>query len=146
MLRLRCMREADLPQVRQIERVSHLLPWPATCFRQALRRRWSCWTMDDRGAVAGYAVMSMGKGWAHILNMTVSPAHRRQGLGSRMLGHLLLEAERAGLKGISLEVRPSNRAAIGLYRSAGFRRTGLQRHYYPGVPQGHEQAEPTGNT
>ena len=52
MRRLRCVRETDLAQVRRIERASHALPGPITCFRQALRRRRYCWTMEDRGAVA----------------------------------------------------------------------------------------------
>jgi len=39
-----------------------------------------------------------------------------------------------------LEVRPSNLAALGLYRTAGFREIGLRRGYYAAADQQREDA------
>jgi ribosomal-protein-alanine N-acetyltransferase len=39
-----------------------------------------------------------------------------------------------------LEVRPSNRAALRLYRRLGFETVGLRRRYYPSWHQSREDA------
>jgi ribosomal-protein-alanine N-acetyltransferase len=41
-----------------------------------------------------------------------------------------LEAERAGARGLVLEVRPSNRRAIRLYRYLGYDVVGRRPRYY----------------
>ncbi len=65
-----------------------------------------------------------------ILNLAVSPARRRQGLGRRVLAMALQVAEKMGIRKSLLEVRESNIPAIGLYESAGFRQMGRRRNYY----------------
>jgi ribosomal-protein-alanine N-acetyltransferase len=46
------------------------------------------------------------------------------------LHHILEQARRAEARVLSLEVRVSNRAAQGLYRSFGFREVGIRPKYY----------------
>ena len=132
MLRLRAMRDSDLVQIRAIEGASHPLPWSVAYFRRLLHRRYACFTLAAGERIAGYGVMRVHRGTAHIMNVTVTRAFRRQGLATRLVKHLLLEARRLGAQRAVLEVRPSNLAAIRLYRTLGFRRAGLRRHYYPG--------------
>lgn len=66
----------------------------------------------------------------HIIHVGTHPDARRRG-AARALVDALVElgrAERARL--LLLEVRRSNRAAIALYRSTGFRAIGVRRGYY----------------
>ena len=54
----------------------------------------------------------------HVI--AVDPAHRRQGLGRRVLELIEEEARAAGLHGIDLNVWGANDVARALYRTAGF--------------------------
>ena len=87
------------------------------------------------GRLAGFAVGYLAQaGIGSILTLDVAPAHRRLGLGRSLLTELLRRLERAGADGIRLEVDVRNRAAIALYRSFGFRRTGRLADFYgPGL-------------
>ena len=55
---------------------------------------------------------------------------QRRGLGRRLFHALAAELRAAGVTELVLEVRASNRPALGFYRSLGFARTGLRRGYY----------------
>ena len=64
------------------------------------------------------------------LGMMVARAHRRQGIGGRLLDESVRWARERGLHKVDLEVWPHNAAAIALYRSRGFTVEGrLRRHY-----------------
>ena len=70
-------------------------------------------------------------GEAQILNLSVVPDARRQGLGRALLERFVDDALRTGADQIFLEVRVSNTAAIALYRSAGFEPVARRTNYYP---------------
>lgn len=63
-------------------------------------------------------------------NIIVAPLARRQGLGKRLLDHLLTSALNTNSTALFLEVRESNAAARALYEKAGFQRTGCRKRYY----------------
>ena len=67
-----------------------------------------------------------------VLLLAVAPDERRGGGASALLAAALAAARRAGLGGAQLEVRVSNAAAIGLYRSHGFAEVGRRPRYYEG--------------
>jgi N6-L-threonylcarbamoyladenine synthase len=69
-------------------------------------------------------------GEGHIMNLAVRPDARSSGLGSALLSVLLDEARRRGIERLTLEVRPSNSAALALYADAGFREEGRRHGYY----------------
>jgi len=133
------MREEDLDQVVGIEQLAYPYPWTRGIFEDCLRVGYSCWVLATAGEVAGYAVMSVAVGESHILNLCVRPDLQRRGHGRRLLAHLIALARRRHADTALLEVRPSNRAALGLYRAAGFNEVGMRRGYYPGV-KGREDA------
>jgi ribosomal-protein-alanine N-acetyltransferase len=83
--------------------------------------------------IVGYAVMSMGAGEAHILNLCVREEGRRAGIGRALIRYLLEQAEDAGMVEAFLEVRPSNAIAMVLYQSLGFEQIGTRRGYYQAV-------------
>ena len=135
------MRPEDVPEVAEVERKAFAVPWRETTFRRLLgderSRAWTAVTAGDgRGAVAGYAVMWFTDDGAQLGNLAVAEAHRRRGLGRRLV-RTVLEAVRESDSGdyLILEVRESNEAAIGLYRGMGFRLLGRRREYYRSPPE-----------
>jgi ribosomal-protein-alanine N-acetyltransferase len=80
--------------------------------------------------MAGYGIMSVGAGEAHILNVCIGVEYRCRGLGRKLLLYLLDRARAAGMYEAFLEVRPSNTTAARLYHSLGFEQVGVRRGYY----------------
>ncbi|MDE2089086.1 MAG: ribosomal protein S18-alanine N-acetyltransferase [Gammaproteobacteria bacterium] len=136
---LRLMKEADLAMIMRIERRAYEYPWSEGIFRDCLRVGYHCWVYVQGGMIEAYGVMSIGAGEAHVLNLCVSPESQRQGLGRKVLAHLLGQALRLKADTVLLEVRPSNHAALALYRSMGFNEVGVRKEYYPTV-NGREDA------
>lgn len=138
-LRLRPMEEGDLSVVTGIEQEAYPFPWTGQIFQDCLRVGYSCWVAEQYGHVQGYGVMSVSAGECHILNLCVRPEFQRQGVGWRMLAHLLRLARKHRVETALLEVRPSNRAAVALYQCAGFSEVGIRPEYYPAA-KGREDA------
>ena len=136
---LRPMNLSDLPAIMAIEQRAYEYPWTEGIFLDCLRVGYCCWVCISGGEIVGYAVMSAGGGEAHVLNICVSPEYRRQGLGHRLLDHLLNLAQQYNSDTVLLEVRASNLAAIGLYRNMEFNEIGMRMGYYP-APNGKEDA------
>ena len=86
--------------------------------------------------VLGYSCFWSLSGELQLVNIAVHPDLRRQGLGRKLLNHLFREAERREAEKIFLEVRPSNRAAIGLYERSGFKVLYRRPRYY--TPEGED--------
>ena len=59
--------------------------------QEALRRsqgRGLVWVAEQQGIIAGYIVAAVLDGNAHIQQVSVAPAHARQGVGRRLIAHL----------------------------------------------------------
>lgn len=136
---LRGMVLADLPEVMAIETRAYDYPWTRAIFTDCLRVGYHCRVLEAAGGIAGYSVMSVGAGEAHVLNLCVDPRLQGQGHGRNLLGHMLRLARRQRADTALLEVRPSNEPALALYRRMAFCEVGVRRGYYPG-PRGREDA------
>jgi ribosomal-protein-alanine N-acetyltransferase len=132
-LAIRAMRDADVAEVIGIERASYQFPWTEGIFHDCLRVSYLCRVAMQDQRIVGYAVMSMGAGEAHILNLCVREDERRAGIGRLLIRYLLDQAQGAGMLEAFLEVRPSNAIAIRLYQSLGFAQIGTRRGYYQAV-------------
>lgn len=86
---------------------------------------------DAKGELAAYCSFYCVAGEGEIVNIAVVPALRRKGWGRALLAAVLQIAAEMGIHQMFLEVRRSNEAAIGLYESFGFERTGVRPRYYP---------------
>jgi ribosomal-protein-alanine N-acetyltransferase len=124
------MNELDVPVVGAIERAGYQFPWSEGIFRDCLRVGYVCRVVEVDGDMAGYGIMSVGAGEAHILNVCVRDEYRCRGLGRKMLLYLLERARIASMYEAFLEVRPSNTTAARLYHSLGFEQVGIRRGYY----------------
>jgi len=127
----RPMEESDLDQVLHNENLSYPHPWTRRIFHDCLRAGYECWVLEEEGAVAAHAILSIGADESHLLTLCVSPGFRRKGLARELLRHILVRAREAGAGRCYLEVRPSNEAAQQLYYTEGFVRVGERRNYYP---------------
>jgi [ribosomal protein S18]-alanine N-acetyltransferase len=127
---IRPMHDLDVPVIVAIERAAYQFPWSEGIFRDCLRVGYVCRVVDVGGDMAGYGIMSVGAGEAHILNVCIGDPYRCRGLARKMLEYLLDRARAAGMYEAYLEVRPSNTAAAHLYHSMGFEQVGIRRGYY----------------
>ncbi|MDD5300720.1 MAG: ribosomal protein S18-alanine N-acetyltransferase [Gallionella sp.] len=127
---MRAMTQADVDAVLAIEQAVQRFPWTRGNFADALDSGYMCSVHEEGGEIRGYAVMMPAADEAELLNIGVAAAQQRKGLGRAILSEMLDAARAKQLRRVFLEVRPSNMAAIALYRSAGFREIGVRRGYY----------------
>lgn len=136
---VRAMSYEDLAQVSDIERRSYEFPWSHGVFRDCLLAGYQCIVLDRADDVAGYGILSIAAGEAHILNLCIEPAHRAHGYGEQLLDEILARAREAEVEEIFLEVRPSNETAMALYRKKGFHQIANRPQYYQ-ASRGREDA------
>jgi ribosomal-protein-alanine N-acetyltransferase len=80
--------------------------------------------------VSGFAGLWFMADEAHVSNIAVSEAYRRQGIGERLLIAAIELAIGRKARFITLEVRASNKSAQALYRKYGLVEVGTRRGYY----------------
>ncbi|MAF83255.1 MAG: ribosomal protein S18-alanine N-acetyltransferase [Gammaproteobacteria bacterium] len=127
---IRPMQQSDLGAVAAIEAATYDYPWSIGIFRDCLLAGYTNFVLDSDGEPVGYGIMSIAAGEAHLLNICVLERLRRQGIGRRLLDHMMQLAQQTSVERIYLEVRPSNKSAFYLYDSAGFEVLGLRESYY----------------
>ncbi|HTU13849.1 MAG TPA: ribosomal protein S18-alanine N-acetyltransferase [Solirubrobacterales bacterium] len=112
-----------------IERRSFSSPWSPGMFVLEMSKDTSVTlaaVIEDRPV--GYAVFSRYDAAWHLMNIAVAPEHRRHRIASTLIEGALAEIGPAAP--VTLEVRPSNRSAIALYETFGFRSYGHRKGYY----------------
>ncbi|MCK5897603.1 MAG: ribosomal protein S18-alanine N-acetyltransferase [Methylococcales bacterium] len=129
--RLRKMHKDDLSQVLKIEAQNYQYPWSENIFQDCFTAiSYSCWVCEDQEKIIGYAILSVAAGEAHIINISIDPAMQGQGIGTKIMKHLIKIAKKKA-ETLFLEVRPSNQTAIKLYDGLGFNEVGRRKNYYP---------------
>ena len=81
------------------------------------------WTMIDDGEIVGCgAIKLLSHDHAEIKSMRVATTHRRRGLASTLLRHIIAESRRMGVSRLSLETGsfPFSEPARHLYLEHGF--------------------------
>jgi len=126
------MRESDIEAVLAAERRIYEFPWTRGNFADSLAAGYSSWVCRDADDAVplAYGVMLLVLDEAHLLNLSVVPERRRQGVGLALLRHFFCVAKAHSAHDMFLEVRQSNLAAMALYESCGFRAIGRRRGYY----------------
>ena len=127
----RPLESADLAYVAALERQIHAAPWTLANFRDALAAGYCGMVGEREGRIVAFGVLMLGPGEAQVLNVSVVPDARRQGLGRTLLKRLVDVAARAGAEQCFLEVRVSNTAALALYAAEGFGPIGRRHHSHP---------------
>lgn len=124
----------DIPGVMEIENQSFPIPWSESSFRYELLENPYASLFVGRvraePPIITFACIWIVDQEMKINNIAVHPRVRGQGVGTRFLRFLLDHAAAQGCREVTLEVRPSNAAALALYRSAGFLPIGRRKQYY----------------
>jgi [ribosomal protein S18]-alanine N-acetyltransferase len=129
----RPLREGDLAYVAALEAQIHGAPWTMGNFRDALSAGYATRVVERECRIVAYGVLMMAPGEAQILNLSVVPDARREGLGRMLLRHFVDDARCLNAAQIFLEVRASNVAALRLYETEGFAPVARRLGYYPGA-------------
>ena len=123
----------DLPAVAAIEQDSFADPWSERSFEELLRSPAAIFlvaTRPDSEIIFGYVIGHAVADQAEILNLAVVVSARRHGLGGALLDAAIEAVSERGAREIFLDVRESNKPALGLYRSRGFAALGRRGKYY----------------
>ncbi|MBQ4529740.1 MAG: ribosomal protein S18-alanine N-acetyltransferase [Lachnospiraceae bacterium] len=128
---IRNMREADLPQVAEIEKQNFSIPWSLESFRESMMLEHTIYLVaEEKEIVTGYCGMYRVFNEGEIVNVAVDSKYRRRGVAKELLEQLLKESEALNVDNFFLEVRESNEAAINLYKKLGFTEAGIRRDFY----------------
>lgn len=120
----------DLDQVTAIEQRNYEFPWTRDIFHDCMKVGYECFGLQVERQLAGYAIHSCGAGECHLLNLCIDQPWRRRGFAGILLENVVNRAGQTGCWALLLEVRPSNPAAVALYRRRGFRKIGRRPGYY----------------
>src|SRR5512135_130749 len=127
----RPMTADDLPVIAGLDARIHAAPWSEGNFRDALAAAYSMRVGVRHGHIVAYGVLMLGPGEAQLLNLSVIPEARREGLGRALLAQFIDDARRLSAEQFFLEVRIGNLPAIALYEAAGFSPVARRAGYYP---------------
>ena len=125
------MENCHIAQIAALEKVCFSDPWSEKSIASELENPLSLWLVAvDGDAVAGYIGSQAVLGEADMMNVAVSPRHRRQGIAAALVTELVTRLQDAGNACLTLEVRASNAPAIALYEKLGFHQVGCRKNYY----------------
>ena len=127
------MNAAHLDEVAELERICFSVPWSRKMLAEELENQCAAFLVAEdaaSGKVMGYAGLLVAADEGYITNVAVFPEARQQGIASQLIDVFIRFAKGNHLAFLTLEVRPSNMAAIILYGRKGFRSVGRRKNYY----------------
>ena len=136
-IRIRPMTREDVDEVSRIEEACFSMPWSRKSFWEMAEAPDARYlvaelTHDGKSSVrlAGVCGVLNMAGDGNITNVAVREEYRGRGIAARLMRRLLADAEAAGMRAFTLEVRASNTAAIRLYEKLGFTGEGYRPNFY----------------
>ena len=132
-IRIVPMTADHLDALEQLERTCFSRPWSRKMLAEELDNQCAAFLVAEdaaTGQVIGYAGLLVAADEGYITNVAVFPEQRRRGIAGQLLQVFLNFAEANHLAFLTLEVRPSNTAAIALYQGFDFQEAGRRRNYY----------------
>ncbi|MBR1729288.1 MAG: ribosomal protein S18-alanine N-acetyltransferase [Selenomonadaceae bacterium] len=125
------MKQSDAENIAAIEEMTFAMPWSRNDF-------WKEAINDNAIYVVGVLdnkVIAYGGVWvsfeeAQVTNIAVHPDYRSQGIGTKLFSRLIEEIKKRGVTALTLEVRPSNEAALKLYEKFNLKSVGRRKGYY----------------
>jgi ribosomal-protein-alanine N-acetyltransferase len=123
----------DIAAVAELEAICFTNPWTREMLERELRVSELARVYvvrDGEGGVAAFCTCWLVLDELHINTIAVAPAHRREGLATRLMLHVMDDAARTGARRATLEVRASNTPARALYASLAFVETAVRAGYY----------------
>lgn len=122
-----------LEELEKLERICFSRPWSRKMLAEELDNECAAFLVAEdalTGKVVGYAGLLVVADEGYITNVAVFPEYRRQGIAAQIIQVFINFAMGNRLAFLTLEVRPSNTAAIALYQGFGFAEVGRRKNYY----------------
>jgi ribosomal-protein-alanine acetyltransferase len=131
MIHLESMQPQQVAAVAALEAQSFSTPWSQNAIASELDNPWAIWLVALEGeTLLGYVGAQYGPDGGDIVTIATDPGHRGHGIGKALIGSLETLLREKQLRWLTLEVRPSNAPALGLYQSLGFQQVGRRPRYY----------------
>ena len=127
LIRLREMRDEDLPAVERIDHLAFEPIWRLSKedMRSAAAKSTYCTVAEREGEIIGYTMSSSSGIYAHLARLAVHPQLQRQRLGFALVQDLLDHfINNLSYWGVTLNTQSDNTASLALYRKIGFSATG----------------------
>ena len=127
------MNADHLEELEKLERICFSRPWSRKMLAEELENQCAAFLVAQDSItqqVMGYAGLLVMADEGYITNVAVFPEFRRQGVAAKLIAVFENFARGNKLAFLTLEVRPSNAAAIALYKGFGFEEVGRRKNYY----------------
>ena len=133
MLAIRRMRQEDIPFVAELEKQTFSDAWSENALSETLAQKQTILlTAFEDKKLIGYVILYYMLEEGEIARIAVSPEHRRQGVGARLLLELESLCADNGISKLLLDVRESNMPAYAFYEEHGFVKDGIRKNFYTG--------------
>lgn len=130
-MRIRKLVLEDAPAIAELEKRCFSDPWSEKSIASEVHNPLAYWLVaEDGGEILGYIGSQSVLDAADVMNLAVSPDHRRKGIGEKLIKALTRHLQENGVIALLLEVRVSNAPAIRLYEKLGFVQVGRRPRYY----------------
>ena len=131
----RCAHIDDVDALFQLNCDCFTESWSKASLLQVMQAGFDAYVAVHQGKCIAYILSQDILDEVHIMQLAVTPEHRRQGI-AKMLIQTLLKDKSSHAQWALLEVRASNEAAQNLYQHLGFAIIGTRPRYYtPTAPQ-----------
>ena len=131
MIEFRKMTPDDADAVAELELRCFAMPWSRADFFREFQNELAEYVVGELDKkIVAYAGAWVTFEQAEVMHIAVEPELRGQGIGTLIFGELIKAVKERGATSITLEVRPSNVAAIKLYESFGLKSVGRRKGYY----------------
>ena len=131
MIIFRKMVSDDAEAVAALELKCFAMPWSRADFLRENKNELAEYVVGELDKkIVAYAGAWVSFDQAEVMHIAVEPSLRGQGVGTILFGELIKAVKKRGATSITLEVRPSNVAAIKLYENFGLKSVGRRKNYY----------------
>lgn len=128
---IRSMSISDLDQIKNNLETDFDEFWNYNVFKQELENPNSEYFVAILNeTIVGFAGIWTAVDDIHITNIVTKKSHRNQGIGKKLLEHLIKISKQKNLSSLTLEVNEKNEPAIKLYEQYNFKKIGKRKNYY----------------
>lgn len=97
-----------------------------------------CLVAQAGKSIAGFILAESNPPLAHIITLDVAAAHRRDGVGSKLLAEIEEHFRYKGVHAVLLETAVDNESGIAFWQHHGYRTEAVLKRYYLGRMDAYE--------
>lgn len=122
----------DSEAIHAVDQACFTHPWSKEALEEDIKNeRFARYYVGEQdGMVIAFGGVWCVAGEGQITNIGVHPSWQGQGIGKKLVHHVLKQCWQEKIEAVYLEVRQSNEVALRLYRSLGFTSAGVRKGFY----------------